>query len=103
MRKLRNFFWFLCRVASGLIVLAIIIAITGFVFRKYTRLGSHYKAIGRRIEGAVDVNNPKPFASFEVGKVTVGLACSGGGSRAAYFSAAVLREMHRNNRLHIAQ
>src|SRR6266568_4608597 len=102
MRKVRIIFRFLRRTVGTIIALAIIIALLGVVSRKYTRLGTSYKPVGRRIEGDIDLNDPKPFARLQLGKATVGLACSGGGSRAAYFAAAVLNEMHRNNRLHIA-
>lgn len=40
--------------------------------------------------------NPTPFVSVKSSPVMVGLASSGGGSRAAYLTAAVLREIHRS-------
>jgi predicted acylesterase/phospholipase RssA len=47
------------------------------------------------MNGDIDLYDPKPFTYPPLNKVVVGLASSGGGSRAAYFTAAILREIHR--------
>jgi hypothetical protein len=49
--------------------------------------------VGTCIEGAIDLNNPAPFAQARYSGTILGLAASGGGSRAAYLEAAVLREI----------
>jgi predicted acylesterase/phospholipase RssA len=49
--------------------------------------------VGTCIEGAIDLNNPAPFAEARFSGTILGLAASGGGSRAAYLEAAVLREI----------
>lgn len=51
--------------------------------------------IGRCIDGGIDLNNPIPFSRARFGGTVVGLAASGGGSRAAYLEAAILREIRR--------
>src|SRR5262249_61568251 len=51
--------------------------------------------MGRCVKGAIDLNNPVPFAQPRFGGTVVGIASSGGGSRATYLSAAVLREIRR--------
>lgn len=51
--------------------------------------------IGACIAGGIDLNNPVPFKRVRFGGTVVGLAGSGGGSRAAYLQAAVLREIRR--------
>lgn len=51
--------------------------------------------IGRCLEDGIDLNDPKPFSRARFGGTVVGLAASGGGSRAAYFEAAILREIRR--------
>ncbi len=40
--------------------------------------------------------DPAPFLSANPERILVGLACSGGGSRASYLTAAILREIHRS-------
>jgi len=52
--------------------------------------------MGRCIKGAIDLNNPVPFAQPRFGGAVLGIASSGGGSRSAYLSAAVLREIRRS-------
>lgn len=47
-------------------------------------------------EGTPDIYNPGPYTPLELGPIAVGLAASGGGSRAAYLSAAILREIRRS-------
>ena len=56
--------------------------------------------VGQPIASQPTRDDPEPFLNAEVGNKLVGLAVSGGGSRAAYFSAAVLREAHRSH-LHV--
>ena len=55
-----------------------------------------FEPIGSCIDGGIDLNDPKPFAQLKANGTVVGLAASGGGSRAAYLAAAVLREMRRS-------
>jgi hypothetical protein len=51
--------------------------------------------IGRCVAGAIDLDRPVPFSKLTLGPTTVAIAVSGGGSRAAYLAAAVLREIRR--------
>ncbi|HJU30326.1 MAG TPA: patatin-like phospholipase family protein [Hyphomicrobiaceae bacterium] len=51
--------------------------------------------VGRCITAGIDLNNPVPFAQPRFSGSVLGIASSGGGSRAAYLSAAVLREVRR--------
>ena len=51
--------------------------------------------MGHCLKGAIDLDNPVPFTQASLGGTIVGIAASGGGSRAAYLSAAVLREIRR--------
>jgi hypothetical protein len=50
---------------------------------------------GRCVAGAIDLDHPVPFSKLTLGPKTVAVAVSGGGSRAAYLAAAVLREIRR--------
>lgn len=76
---------------------ACVVALTSFISRNYTRLGHYYKPVGHTLRGDLDLNDPVPFARVQLGRTMVGLSCSGGGSRAAYFTAAVLSEIHRRH------
>ena len=51
--------------------------------------------IGACFEGDVSPHTPGPFAQASFSGTVVGLAVSGGGSRAAYLEAAILREIRR--------
>ena len=51
--------------------------------------------IGACYEGDVGPQSPGPFARANFSGTVVGLAASGGGSRAAYLEAAILREIRR--------
>jgi predicted acylesterase/phospholipase RssA len=51
-----------------------------------------YKPVGARKPGPGPFFRHKP----QMGSTLIGLACSGGGSRAAYLSAAILEEVHRS-------
>jgi hypothetical protein len=84
------------RILSGVAVAAILVL--GVVaVRRFTGLGTYYKAVGAIIKYGVDLDDPKPFVKLRLGKTAFGLACSGGGSRAAYLTAAILREIHRSH------
>jgi len=86
----------LLRILSVVAVAAILVL--GIVaVRRFTGLGTYYKAVGAMIKYGVDLNDPKPFVKLQLGKTAFGLACSGGGSRAAYLTAAILREIHRTH------
>jgi predicted acylesterase/phospholipase RssA len=74
-----------------------VIALMGFISRNYTPLGRCYTPIGGKLTGSIDQTDPTPFVKLQLGKTMVGLSCSGGGSRAAYFAAAVLSEIHRRS------
>jgi len=41
-------------------------------------------------------SHPFPFVTADAGSILVGVSCSGGGSRAAYLTAAILREIRRS-------
>lgn len=64
---------------------------------RWLRLMPPYEPIGQCIKGGIDLNDPKPFVELEPGATVVGLAASGGGSRAAYLAAAILREMRASS------
>lgn len=51
--------------------------------------------IGQCLTGGINLNDPVPFTRARFAGTVVGLAASGGGSRAAYLQAAVLREIRR--------
>jgi predicted acylesterase/phospholipase RssA len=80
-----------------LIVVVCMVALMGLVSRNYTRLGHYYKPVGHSLKGDIDLDDPVPFVKIQLGKTMIGLSCSGGGSRAAYFAAAVLSEIHRRH------
>ena len=61
------------------------------------RVTSSGEPAGRCIAGAIDLDRPVPFSKLTLGPMTVAVAVSGGGSRAAYLAAAVLREIRRSN------
>lgn len=53
--------------------------------------------IGTSVRGqALTWEQPDPFINVKSSPAMVGLACSGGGSRAAYLTAAILREIRRS-------
>src|ERR1700723_1352726 len=54
------------------------------------------RAGGVTTKGVVDLDDSKPFIKVRLGKTAFGLSCSGGGSRAAYLAAAIVREIHRS-------
>jgi len=82
--------WIIRSLSAIFIMVALVISI-----RSIPDLANQYKPIGACIKGAIDLDDPKPFASAEFGGLVIGIASSGGGSRAAYLTAAVLREMRR--------
>jgi len=51
--------------------------------------------LGRCLKGAINLDDPNPFAKADFSGNIVGLAVSGGGSRAAYLAAAILHEIRR--------
>jgi predicted acylesterase/phospholipase RssA len=51
--------------------------------------------VGRCLQGDIDLDDPKPFVKNDMTNNVVAIAASGGGSRAAYLTAAVLREIRR--------
>ncbi len=59
------------------------------VERKYSPVGSSVGPL------PLSRDHPSPFLNPRPRSVAIGLACSGGGSRAAYLTAAVLREIRR--------
>jgi predicted acylesterase/phospholipase RssA len=87
-RGLRSVFY-------GLAVIGVI-AVTVTAAR-WLRVLPPYEPIGQCIKGGVAVDDPRPFERFDPGPTVVGLAASGGGSRAAYLAAAVLREMRASS------
>lgn len=51
--------------------------------------------VGRCLQGDIDLDDPKPFIKNDLPENVVAISASGGGSRAAYLAAAVLREIRR--------
>jgi len=76
-----------------LIGLLALLFLLGFLSRNYTNLGTYYKPVGRPLKGDLDLNNPVPFTRIRLSNPSIGLTCSGGGSRAAYLTAAILSEI----------
>ena len=72
-----------------------LLLLLGFISRNYTTLGKSYKPVGRPLNGGLNLDNPVPFARVQRSDIQIGLSCSGGGSRAAYFTAAILTEIQR--------
>jgi predicted acylesterase/phospholipase RssA len=78
------------------VALVVVLAIAGGVgFRMYMGPVQNFGPIGSCLTHNLDLNDPVPFTRTRFGGTVVGLAASGGGSRAAYLQAAVLREMRR--------
>jgi predicted acylesterase/phospholipase RssA len=73
------------------------IAAVAVLGARWLRIVPLYEPIGECIKGDIDLNDPKPFVQLEPGVTVVGLAASGGGSRAAYLAAAILREMRASS------
>lgn len=67
-------------------------ALLVFGLRSIPQLASYYAPIGSRVEA----KRGDPFSKLGLDGPVVGLASSGGGSRAAYLTAAVLREIRRS-------
>jgi predicted acylesterase/phospholipase RssA len=64
---------------------------------RWLHLVPPYEPIGQCIKDSVAVDAPKRFEQLDPGATVVGLAASGGGSRAAYLAAAILREMRASS------
>ena len=64
---------------------------------RWLHLVPRYEPIGQCIKDSVAVDAPKRFEQLDPGATVVGLAASGGGSRAAYLAAAILREMRASS------
>ena len=79
--------------SAALFTALVLVAVAGV--RLYYGPLRTLEPMGRCIKGAIDLNNPVPFAQPRFGGTVVGIASSGGGSRATYLSAAVLREIRR--------
>jgi predicted acylesterase/phospholipase RssA len=75
------------------VLVATAVVMTGG-FRAYWGPIHMPEPIGRCIKGGIDLND-LPFTQASFKGPIVGIASSGGGSRAAYLSAAVLREIRR--------
>src|SRR5947209_19789605 len=79
--------------SAALLTALVLVAVAGV--RLYYGPLRTLEPMGRCIKGAIDLNNPIPFAQPRFGRTILGIASSGGGSRATYLSAAVLREIRR--------
>ena len=74
------------------VIIIFAISLTVIIFSEAKQ--DYAEPIGRQV---VRTNSLQvPFTSFQPSQTLIGISCSGGGSRAAYFSAAVLREIHRS-------
>ncbi len=71
----------------------IVLILVGIALLIRKRLKNFYGPIGRFLREHTDAH---PFRATNA-KLLIGLACSGGGSRAAYLTAAVLREIWRTD------
>ncbi|MFH1624196.1 MAG: patatin-like phospholipase family protein [Pseudomonadota bacterium] len=75
-----------------------LVLLQAFVTSGCSTLSSRYFGPAGGPVGPVPLSRyqPSPFVNADSGPILVGLACSGGGSRAAYLTAAVLREIRRS-------
>jgi predicted acylesterase/phospholipase RssA len=80
------------RSAAALLAVGVI-AVTGA--RLYLGPMRTLEPMGVCLKGDINLDDPKPFVAADYGGLVVGIATSGGGSRAAYLTAAVLREIRR--------
>jgi predicted acylesterase/phospholipase RssA len=87
------------RVLRGAVwsIAAIGIAAVAVLGVRWLRVVPLYEPIGQCIKGGTALDDPTPFERLDPGGTIVGLAASGGGSRAAYLAAAILREMHASS------
>jgi predicted acylesterase/phospholipase RssA len=99
LRKPRQRGGFVQRFIIGPVVwilsVSFVLFLLGLFSRNYTGLGTYYKPVGREFTGGLDLDNPVPFTRLQLDNPVIGLSCSGGGSRAAYFTAAILSEIQR--------
>lgn len=61
------------------------------------RISKPYGPVGRPIKKHITREEPAPFSNAKLGATVVGWASSGGGSRAAYLTAAIFKEVRRSN------
>ncbi len=82
------------RLRSYFVALAIglVVVIAARTYHGPVRTGA---PVGRCLQGDIDLDDPKPFVKNDLPSNIVAIAASGGGSRAAYLTAAVLREIRR--------
>jgi len=64
--------------------------------RRFPRLAAYYGPVGECVTTNIDLDRPDPYIKLRLEGTAVGFAASGGGSRAAYLTAAVLREIRRS-------
>jgi predicted acylesterase/phospholipase RssA len=81
-------------VRSIALIAALAVAGAG-TFRFFRGPIQNYGPIGSCLTHNIDLNNPAPYAQTRFSGTVVGVAASGGGSRAAYLQAAILREIRR--------
>lgn len=79
------------RITIALLLLALVLPAC-----RFSPLGNLYRPVGTQARVPLHRQNPGPFALPKTGMVMVGLACSGGGSRAAYLTAAILGEIQHS-------
>ena len=87
-RVLRGAVWTFAVIGVG------VIAVFGV---RWLRIVPPYEPIGQCIKGGVALDDPNPFERLDPGSTVVGLAASGGGSRAAYLAAAIPGEMRASS------
>src|SRR5450631_1445426 len=78
---------------AALTVLAGLVIIAGA--RLYLGPVHTLEPMGRCLKGDINLDDPVPFVQARFGGTILGLATSGGGSRSAYLTAAILREIRR--------
>jgi NTE family protein len=79
--------------SAALLAVLVLVVIAGA--RTYWGPIRTLEPMGTCMKGDIDLNDPIPFKQARFGGTVVGVAASGGGSRAAYLSAAILREIRR--------
>jgi predicted acylesterase/phospholipase RssA len=80
---------------SSVVLVAVLALVAITAARLYLGPFQTSGPIGSCLKGGIDLNDPVPFTRAHFSGTIVGLAASGGGSRAAYLEAAILREIRR--------
>lgn len=89
---MKRFRIFLIIVSAIVILWAVTIGV-----RNHTELARYEKPVGRCTAASANSTRANSPLKARIDRLGVGLASSGGGSRAAYLTAAILREIHQSD------